>query len=220
MGGHRGGARRHKPLSYANVTATLALVFALGAGTALAAHHYLLSSSKQISPKLLKELKKPGLQGRTGATGAQGNPGQTGSTGPPGPGGQSATDTTVVGTNTWTALGTSPPYTFYGLCLKSGGLVDAELAYSNTGPAANYEGISDSSEVASSSTVSGVVQADSSPQELVALESAGANSEIAYAQLDVFGSSGNAQVTYAASDDYNNGTGTTCSVTATTIPLG
>jgi hypothetical protein len=45
--------RRH--LSYANVTATLALVFAMSGG-ALAAKHYLLTSTKQISPKVLKQL--------------------------------------------------------------------------------------------------------------------------------------------------------------------
>jgi hypothetical protein len=45
--------RRH--LSYANVTATLALVFAMTGG-ALAANHYLLTSTKQISPKVLKQL--------------------------------------------------------------------------------------------------------------------------------------------------------------------
>jgi hypothetical protein len=43
--------RRH--INYANVVATLALVFAMSGG-ALAAKHYLVSSPKQISPKVLK----------------------------------------------------------------------------------------------------------------------------------------------------------------------
>jgi hypothetical protein len=43
--------RRH--LNYANVVATLALVFAMSGG-ALAAKHYLVNSPKQISPKVLK----------------------------------------------------------------------------------------------------------------------------------------------------------------------
>jgi hypothetical protein len=43
--------RRH--LSYANVVATFALVFAMSGG-ALAAQHYLLRSTKQIKPSLLK----------------------------------------------------------------------------------------------------------------------------------------------------------------------
>src|ERR1700712_1050053 len=47
----RGDMRRH--LSYANVTATLALVFAMSGG-ALAAKHYLVTKTNQISPKVLK----------------------------------------------------------------------------------------------------------------------------------------------------------------------
>ena len=51
-------------LSYANVTATLALVFAMSGG-ALAANHYLINSTKQISPKVLKKLTgKPGAERR------------------------------------------------------------------------------------------------------------------------------------------------------------
>jgi hypothetical protein len=68
-------------ITYANVVATLALVCAMSGG-ALAANHYLLNSSKQISPKLLAKLKgRAGARGRTGATGA------TGPTGPAGPAG-------------------------------------------------------------------------------------------------------------------------------------
>ena len=44
-----------KRLSYANVTATLALVFAMSGG-AMAANHYLITSTKQINPKVLKKL--------------------------------------------------------------------------------------------------------------------------------------------------------------------
>jgi cytoskeletal protein RodZ len=42
-------------LNYANVTATLALFFAMSGG-ALAAKHYLINSTKQINPKVLKAL--------------------------------------------------------------------------------------------------------------------------------------------------------------------
>ena len=59
--------RRH--LSYANVVATLALAFAMG-GTAVAANHYLITSTKQIAPRVLNRLK--GRAGPTGATGAAG----------------------------------------------------------------------------------------------------------------------------------------------------
>src|SRR5207253_9910894 len=75
-------------LTYANVTATLALVFAMSGG-ALAAKHYLINSTKQISPKVLKALKgktgKAGATGREGPTGKEGSPGATGKEGPRGP---------------------------------------------------------------------------------------------------------------------------------------
>jgi hypothetical protein len=73
--------KRH--VSYANVAATLALVFAMSGG-ALAAKHYLINSTKQINPKVLKALK--GKTGATGAAGAQGKEGSQGKEGPQGPG--------------------------------------------------------------------------------------------------------------------------------------
>jgi hypothetical protein len=81
--------RRH--LSYANVVATLALLFAMSGG-ALAASHYLINSTKQINPKVLKKLKgtvgstgPSGAQGQTGAQGANGKEGLPGKDGPRGP---------------------------------------------------------------------------------------------------------------------------------------
>src|SRR2546423_2528302 len=66
-------------LNYANVAATLALFFAMTGG-ALAARHYLINSTKQINPKVLKKLR-----GRTGRTGATGKEGPFGKEGPAGP---------------------------------------------------------------------------------------------------------------------------------------
>jgi hypothetical protein len=74
-----------KRLSYANVTATLALVFAMSGG-AMAANHYLITSTSQISPKVLKKLT--GKPGKAGAKGAAGSTGSAGVTGPQGPGGK------------------------------------------------------------------------------------------------------------------------------------
>ncbi len=71
-----------KRLSYANVTATLALVFAMSGG-AMAANSYLINSTKQINPKVLKKLT--GKPGKTGASGANGANGTAGATGPQGP---------------------------------------------------------------------------------------------------------------------------------------
>ncbi len=77
-------------MTYANVAATLALVFAMG-GSAVAASHYLITSTKQISPKVLKELRaaaKPGAPGAPGASGASGASGPNGLNGAPGTNGQ------------------------------------------------------------------------------------------------------------------------------------
>jgi Collagen triple helix repeat (20 copies) len=68
-------------VSYANVTATLALVFSMSGG-ALAASHYLIDSTKQINPKVLKSLRgKMGETGRTGLQGPQGSQGSQGAQG-------------------------------------------------------------------------------------------------------------------------------------------
>ena len=71
-------------LSYANVTATLALFFAMSGG-ALAASHYLITSTKQIKPSVLTALK--GRAGATGAAGPAGPAGATGTAGATGPAG-------------------------------------------------------------------------------------------------------------------------------------
>lgn len=73
--------------SPAMVVALLALFFALG-GSALAAKHYLISSTKQISPKVLKKLQgKTGATGSTGPVGSVGPKGETGAKGETGPAG-------------------------------------------------------------------------------------------------------------------------------------
>jgi Collagen triple helix repeat (20 copies) len=92
--------RRH--LSYANVTATMALLLAMS-GSALAASKeftaetksrefsYLITSISQISPKVQAELKATGKAGRAGPAGAPGAPGSNGSQGPAGfPGAEGA----------------------------------------------------------------------------------------------------------------------------------
>jgi hypothetical protein len=75
-------------LTYANVAATLALVFSMTGG-ALAANHYLINSTKQINPKVLKKLKgKLGATGATGRTGAAGTAGKEGTPGKDGAAGK------------------------------------------------------------------------------------------------------------------------------------
>jgi hypothetical protein len=73
-------------LTYANVAATLALFFAMTGG-ALAAGHYLITSTKQIKPSVLKSLAgKAGPAGPAGPAGAAGAKGETGATGTTGTG--------------------------------------------------------------------------------------------------------------------------------------
>jgi hypothetical protein len=64
-----------------NLIAWLALFVALS-GTSVAASHYVIKSTRQINPKVLKALKgKTGARGKTGAAGATGSQGPTGTTG-------------------------------------------------------------------------------------------------------------------------------------------
>ena len=77
-------ARRPSP---ATVLSALALFFALG-GTAIATKHYLITSTSQIKPSVLKALHgQSGNPGADGLPGAQGPQGPQGATGPQGPAG-------------------------------------------------------------------------------------------------------------------------------------
>jgi hypothetical protein len=67
--------------TYTNVAVTLALIFAMTGG-AYAANRYLITSTKQIKPSVLKR-----LTGKSGAAGAPGSSGAQGPAGPAGPGG-------------------------------------------------------------------------------------------------------------------------------------
>ena len=86
-------ARIRRRITYANVAVTFALVFAMSGG-AYAAGRYAITSTRQISPKVLKSLKgargntgpagTAGPQGPAGPTGGQGAAGAKGETGPKG----------------------------------------------------------------------------------------------------------------------------------------
>lgn len=73
------GRASNRRLSYANVASTLALVVALGGGTAWATHTYIITSTTQIKPSVLTKLH--GKRGRTGKNGINGATGATGATG-------------------------------------------------------------------------------------------------------------------------------------------
>lgn len=87
-----------KRLTYANIAATVALVFAMTGG-AFAAGKYVITSVKQISPKVQHALKgKTGAKGTQGTAGAPGARGETGPKGDPGAQGPKG-DTGEKGTN-------------------------------------------------------------------------------------------------------------------------
>ena len=81
--------RRRMHVSPATVIASLALVFAMTGG-AYAAKKYLVTSTKQISPSVLKSLQ--GKAGAPGSNGAQGPAGPAGPAGPQGPGGSGGSE--------------------------------------------------------------------------------------------------------------------------------
>lgn len=77
------GSIRKKQLNATTAIAMLALVFGMTGG-AWAAKKYLITSTKQISPSVLKALKVPGKNGANGTPGAAGPPGPGGPAGPQG----------------------------------------------------------------------------------------------------------------------------------------
>jgi hypothetical protein len=108
-----------KRLTPSTVIATLALVFAMSGG-AYAASKYLITSTKQIKPSVLKKLTgkagpagKEGLAGKTGTNGAQGPAGEKGTAGTNGVNGKDGTNGESV---------TIKPYLTSGSeCKKQGG---------------------------------------------------------------------------------------------------
>jgi hypothetical protein len=143
-------------LSYANITATLALLFAMSGG-ALAATHYVITSTKQISPKVRKELK--GAQGAKGPAGPAGPAGAAGAAGSQGPAGtaQAWASVQVSGTSgnatftensgfsgepTSPSAGIicvpAPAHTAVALTLEAPGFIQ-QVAPNQCGGASNYE---------------------------------------------------------------------------------
>lgn len=93
-------ARITKRFSYANIALTVGLVFAMSGG-AFAASKFLITSTKQIKPSVLKQLKgkqgtagPQGLAGPAGPAGPGGAPGAKGENGGPGAEGKSGVSVT------------------------------------------------------------------------------------------------------------------------------
>lgn len=65
----------------ARALALVALAVAIGGGTAFAGVHYIITSTKQIKPSVLKALRKAGPAGPQGAQGPKGDTGSAGTNG-------------------------------------------------------------------------------------------------------------------------------------------
>jgi hypothetical protein len=93
--------------SYANIASTLALVVALGGGSAWAASHthYRITSTSQIKPSVLMKLR--GANGKNGTNGAHGATGATGATGVTGVTGVTGANGAVAGYYAATSSSTS-----------------------------------------------------------------------------------------------------------------
>jgi hypothetical protein len=103
----------------------LALVFAMS-GTGLAAQHYLINSTKQINPRVMKALRgnkgaagPTGLQGKEGPAGksAEGPAGNTGATGNDGPTGAAGATHIVTRYGPQVTLSDSSGTSSYAACL-------------------------------------------------------------------------------------------------------
>ncbi len=99
-------SRLRRRFTYANVAMTLALVFAMSGG-AYAAGKYLITSTKQIKPSVLKQLQgktgpagQAGTNGTNGGNGAPGEKGAEGKQGAPGKNGENGKDGTTGFTKT------------------------------------------------------------------------------------------------------------------------
>jgi hypothetical protein len=127
-------------LTYANVAATLALVFSMTGG-ALAAKHYLITSTKQISPKVISALK--GKAGPRGLAGSQGPAGSAGPAGPAGPAGSAVAFAYVVGTATNPSLTEAKNVSSVSRATSGGSPLEGEYCITTTVPFKNVTGITD-----------------------------------------------------------------------------
>jgi hypothetical protein len=107
----------------ATVIALLALFLALG-GTAIAARHYLLTSTNQIKPSVLAQLRgRTGRVGRNGVTGPRGRQGPAGAGGETGPKGEPG----PIGSALWAVVRAD------GALIRGAGSISASPAESTPG---------------------------------------------------------------------------------------
>ncbi len=110
-------SRIRKHFTYANVAMTLALVFAMSGG-AYAASKYVITSTKQIKPSVLKGLK--GSQGTRGPAGPAGPAGPSGPSGPAGSAGPAGKGEKGETGNTGTSVTSTALVGAKGACKEGG----------------------------------------------------------------------------------------------------
>jgi hypothetical protein len=215
MGAHGGVDRpARRRLSYANVTATLALFFAMSGG-ALAAKHYLISSTKQIKPSVLKALKgKAGPAGTPGAAGTAGGQGPQGATGATGPGVETFAYNDVNTSSTLTAytqMTEIDGMTFYGAC-QGGSTMSTDFAYSGTGEAIGIE--------QGNTNVQTEALSSTSPANFQGVNETSGNVLNAESSWTFETSAGQFQLTWDGESNYSNASAPTCHIELSILPLG
>jgi Collagen triple helix repeat (20 copies) len=129
-------------MSYANVVATMALVLAIGGGTAWAAHHYAISSTNQIAPSVLKKLHgangKRGTAGVKGTRGTAGADGANGTSGTAGANGTNGTNGAIGSTGAAGANGAVAGYSAFTALATNFSVGTNTLILSKALPAGNY----------------------------------------------------------------------------------
>ena len=128
------GSRRR--ISYANVTATLALIAAIGGGTAWAStNHWKITRLGQIKPSVREALRGHNGTNRTnGATGARGATGATGTAGATGPTGPTGMPGIATGSSAVTASAIQSAVVDAVATTTGNQLVTAQIAASRAGP--------------------------------------------------------------------------------------
>jgi hypothetical protein len=131
------GIRRR--LTYTNVAVTLALVFVMS-GSAYAASRYVITSTKQIKPSVLKSLRGTGVKGATGPAGAKGETGPAGAKGETGPAGAKG-ETGAAGSRGETGAEGKPGTTGFTKTLPSGDTLEGNWSLTASAQGAASEGV-------------------------------------------------------------------------------
>lgn len=148
--------------SPATIIASIALFFSLG-GTAIAAHHYLIESTKQIKPSVLKK-----LTGKTGATGKEGPAGKEGAAGKEGKEGQKGENGSAVAYAAVSAAGVLDTSHSKNVSAASR-IAEGGYCLKTTVPVSNASGMIDTGEAEDIGEVAGIILAGQDPKNFIGI---------------------------------------------------